>query len=281
MWIYEPDAPLANHTAPDAAERSLLPVPACDANTFENEAPQEAPGTVQPEVHATAPAAPVPARRGAAQAFPGSGMLAAAFLAGSAAAGVLYALCNAPQLEWLRAYLQSWLALFSASGTHAAAAIFAAEYITLLAAATCLFLLGFSAFGPVLIVLFMMLYGAGNGILTVQLFSGTSLGGKALLLLLTAVPACSGGLPVPSGRGGSACQRPHPGILFPDSASRCGTPGRGSVIPPVPADARSLFALVWGGSRSGLPGKQAVLNKTQLLFLQEEPQCATIMKNIM
>lgn len=92
---------------------------------------------------------------------------------------------------------------------------------------------------------------------------------------------CSGGLPVPSGRGGSACQRPHPGILFPDSASRCGTPGRGSVIPPVPADARSLFALVWGGSRSGLPGKQAVLNKTQLLFLQEEPQCATIMKNIM
>lgn len=189
MWIYEPDAPLANHTAPDAAERSLLPVPACDANTFENEAPQEAPGTVQPEVHAAAPAAPVPARRGAAQAFPGSGMLAAAFLAGSAAAGVLYALCNAPQLEWLRAYLQSWLALFSASGTHAAAAIFTAEYITLLAAATCLFLLGFSAFGPVLIVLFMMLYGAGNGILTVQLFSGTSLGGKALLLLLTAVPA--------------------------------------------------------------------------------------------
>ena len=185
MWIYEPDAPLANHTAPDAAERSLLPVPACDANTFENEAPQEAPGTVQPEVHA----APVPARRGAAQAFPGSGMLAAAFLAGSAAAGVLYALCNAPQLEWLRAYLQSWLALFSASGTHAAAAIFTAEYITLLAAATCLFLLGFSAFGPVLIVLFMMLYWAGNGILTVQLFSGTSLGGKALLLLLTAVPA--------------------------------------------------------------------------------------------
>ena len=136
MWIYEPDAPLANHTAPDAAERSLLPVPACDANTFENEAPQEAPGTVQPEVHATAPAAPVPARRGAAQAFPGSGMLAAAFLAGSAAAGVLYALCNAPQLEWLRAYLQSWLALFSASGTHAAAAIFTAEYLTLLAAAT-------------------------------------------------------------------------------------------------------------------------------------------------
>ena len=116
-------------------------------------------------------------------------MLAAAFLAGSAAAGVLYALCNAPQLEWLRAYLQSWLALFSASGTHAAAAIFTAEYIALLAAATCLFLLGFSAFGPVLIVLFMMLYGAGNGILTVQLFSGTSLGGKALLLLLTAVPA--------------------------------------------------------------------------------------------
>lgn len=178
MWIYEPDAPLANHTAPDAAERLLLPVPACDANTFENEAPQEAPGTVQPEVHATAPAAPVPARRGAAQAFPSSGMLAAAFLAGSAAAGVLYALCNAPQLEWLRAYLQSWLALFSASGTHAAAAIFAAEYITLLAAATCLFLLGFSAFGPVLIVLFMMLYGAGNGILTVQLFQGQALAEK-------------------------------------------------------------------------------------------------------
>lgn len=79
----------------------------------------------------------------------------------------------------MAARLSSELACaFSASGTHAAAAIFTAEYITLLAAATCLFLLGFSAFGPVLIVLFMMLYGAGNGILTVQLFPGQALAEK-------------------------------------------------------------------------------------------------------
>lgn len=151
----------------------------------------------------------------------------------------------------MAARLSSELACaFSASGTHAAAAIFTAEYITLLAAATCLFLLGFSAFGPVLIVLFMMLYGAGNGILTVQLFPGQALAEKLCSFAYRSSGICGGGLPVPSGRGSSACQRPHPGILFPDGASRCGTPGRGSVIPPVPADARSLLPLC--GAAAGL-----------------------------
>ena len=43
------------------------------------------------------------------------------------------------------------------------------EYLTLAAAATLLFLMGFSALGPVLIFLFTMFYGLGNGTLFVQL----------------------------------------------------------------------------------------------------------------
>ena len=49
------------------------------------------------------------------------------------------------------------------------------EYLTLAAAATLLFLMGFSALGPVLIFLFTMFYGLGNGTLFVQLLSDTAL----------------------------------------------------------------------------------------------------------
>ena len=62
---------------------------------------------------------------------------------------------------------------------------------TLAAAATLLFLMGFSALGPVLIFLFTMFYGLGNGTLFVQLLSDTALKKETWLLLLAFLPAAA------------------------------------------------------------------------------------------
>lgn len=65
------------------------------------------------------------------------------------------------------------------------------EYLTLAAAATLLFLMGFSALGPVLIFLFTMFYGLGTGTLFVQLLSDTALKRETWLLLLAFLPAAA------------------------------------------------------------------------------------------
>lgn len=90
-------------------------------------------------------------------------LLVCAFLIGSGSAGVLLAFCEKQQPDWLQYYLQSWRGLFAAADAHTAASLFGMEYLTLAAATTLLFLMGFSALGPVLIFLFMMFYGLGNG----------------------------------------------------------------------------------------------------------------------
>ena len=98
-------------------------------------------------------------------------MLISAFLLGSIASGCLCAFCSARQAEFLQIYLQCWNAIFAASGPNAAAKLFSTEYFTLAGAATILLLLGFSAFGPVLVFLFYMFYGLGSGTLLVQFFA--------------------------------------------------------------------------------------------------------------
>ena len=118
-------------------------------------------------------------------------LLAGAFLLGSAAAGILRALCEQNPQDWMQFYLQSWQGLFAATNAHAAAVLFGVEYLTLAASATMLLLLGFSALGPVLIFLFSMLYGLGNGTLFAQIFSGLSLQKEALLFLLVPLPAAA------------------------------------------------------------------------------------------
>ena len=102
-------------------------------------------------------------------------LLVCAFLIGSGSAGVILAFCEKQQPDWLQYYLQSWRDLFAAADAHTAASLFGMEYLTLAAAATLLFLMGFSALGPVLIFLFTMFYGLGNGTLFVQLLSDTAL----------------------------------------------------------------------------------------------------------
>lgn len=99
-------------------------------------------------------------------------LLAAAYLTGTAAAGVLQALCDARELEVLAFYLERWRALFDVRGAEGAAALFGAEYLAVAGAVTVLLLMGLSALGPTLIFLFLMLYGTGSGLLTAQLLSG-------------------------------------------------------------------------------------------------------------
>ena len=113
------------------------------------------------------------------------------WLIGSGSAGVLLAFCEKQQPDWLQYYLQSWRGLFAAADAHTAASLFGTEYLTLAAAATLLFLMGFSALGPVLIFLFTMFYGLGNGTLFVQLLSDTALKRETWLLLLAFLPAAA------------------------------------------------------------------------------------------
>ena len=109
-------------------------------------------------------------------------LLAAAYLLGSFAAGILQARCDAGEAEMLAYYLQCWQSLFAVQSVSQVAGLFAAELATVLGALTVLLLLGLSALGALPIYLFAMLYGAGMGLLSAQLLSG--LGWKLLLLVV-------------------------------------------------------------------------------------------------
>lgn len=115
-------------------------------------------------------------------------LLAAAYLLGTFAAGVLQARCDAGEAEMLAYYLQCWQSLFAVQSASQVAGLFAAELTTVLGSLTVLLLLGLSALGALPIYLFAMLYGAGMGLLSEQLLSG--LGWKQLLLvgLFSGVP---------------------------------------------------------------------------------------------
>lgn len=118
-------------------------------------------------------------------------LLAAAFLLGCTAAGVLQAVCDARQAELLRYYLEAWQGLFTPSGMQGAVQLFGMEYLTLGLVVSLFLLLGLSALGPVMIFGNMMLYGLGSGLLMVQLCAAG--GWKAILpaLLWTGLPAAA------------------------------------------------------------------------------------------
>ena len=161
MWIYEQTKSEENfYLLPQTvglpvqtAESALPPVPAQAA---------------EPAEQLTQKEPCIPAKRHATQ---DCWLLAAAFLVGCTAAGVLQAVCDARQTELLQYYLEAWQRLFAPGS---------------------LFLvLGLSALGPVMIFGNMMLYGLGSGLLMVQLC--TAGGWKAILpaLLWTGLPAAA------------------------------------------------------------------------------------------
>ena len=178
MWIYEQTKSEENFSLlpqtvglpVQTAEPALPPVPA------------------QAEWQMTQKEPCIPAKRHATR---DCWLLAAAFLLGCTAAGVLQAVCDARQAELLRYYLEAWQGLFTPSGMQGAVQLFGMEYLTLGLVVSLFLLLGLSALGPVMIFGNMMLYGLGSGLLMVQLCAAG--GWKAILpaLLWTGLPAAA------------------------------------------------------------------------------------------
>ena len=86
--------------------------------------------------------------------------MAAAYLLGTFAAGILQARCDAGEAEMLAYYLQCWQSLFAVQSASQVARLFTSELLTALGALTVLLLLGLSALGALPIYLFAMLDGA-------------------------------------------------------------------------------------------------------------------------
>lgn len=117
--------------------------------------------------------------------------LAISYLFGSLLAGVILALCRAHELDTLSAYLSNWSSLFALDGPKSVWNLFGAEYMTAAGGTTMLLLLGLSAFGPVLIHLFAMLFGLGIGMIQLQLFLQSGWKSALLALWLTGIPTAA------------------------------------------------------------------------------------------
>lgn len=192
MWVYQQQEAneLSSATAAEAAlqplaERPAEPRPVPQVQREETSRPEPEP---RKKSGARRSPAPTVGRLRERQATRDCILLAAAYLLGTAAAGVLQALCDTQQLKLLGCYMERWRELFLVGGPDSAAALFGAEYLAAAGAATVLLLLGLSAFGPTLIFLFVMLYGMGAGLLTAQLFSGLGWKGIAVCLVFSGVP---------------------------------------------------------------------------------------------
>ena len=118
-------------------------------------------------------------------------LLAAAFLLGSSAAGVLQAVFDARKAELLRYYLEAWQGLFAPGSLQGAVQLFGMEYLALGLVVSLFLALGLSALGPVMIFGSMMLYGLGSGLLMVQLCAAGGWKMILLALLWTGLPAAA------------------------------------------------------------------------------------------
>ena len=92
-------------------------------------------------------------------------------------------------MDMLSYYLRCWCGLFAVQSASQIAQLFGTELLTILGVLCVLLLLGLSAIGPVPIYLFTMLYGAGAGLLTFQLFSGIPLPQALFFLFISGIPA--------------------------------------------------------------------------------------------
>ena len=181
MWIYEQTKSEENF--------SLLPqTVGLPVQTAESALPPVPAQAAEPAEQLTQKEPCIPAKRHATQ---DCWLLAAAFLVGCTAAGVLQAVCDARQTELLQYYLEAWQRLFAPGSMQGAVQLFGMEYLTLGLVVSLFLVLGLSALGPVMIFGNMMLYGLGSGLLMVQLC--TAGGWKAILpaLLWTGLPAAA------------------------------------------------------------------------------------------
>ena len=181
MWIYEQTKPEEN--------LSLLPqtvsLPVQKAEPALPTVPETAPEPVE-QLPSNEPC--IPAKRHATR---DCWLLAAAFLLGSSAAGVLQAVCDARQAELLRYYLEAWQGMFAPGSMQGTVQLFSMEYLALGLVVSLFLVLGLSALGPIMIFGSMMLYGLGSGLLMVQLCTAGGWKTVLLALLWTGLPAAA------------------------------------------------------------------------------------------
>ena len=260
MWIYE-------QTKPEEA-LSLLPqtvsLPVQKAEPTLPTVPETAPETVE-KLPQKEPC--IPAKRHATR---DCWLLAAAFLLGSSAAGVLQAVCDARQAELLQYYLEAWQGLFAPGSMQGAVQLFGMEYLALGLVVSLFLVLGLSALGPVMIFGSMMLYGLGSGLLMVQLCAAG--GWKTVLLALpwTGLPAAaaSGCLCFFGACALQVSSRIHAYSFRPPR-------GTGTAWT-ISADYGGAAAAVRRGGRAFVSGQPPV---NGILFLRVLAQCVTITKD--
>ena len=180
MWVYQQTAADQEFTGHPCQEVGTVPALG-SAEPLPPELPDE-----------RSPSQTRPATQKSASRQKNCWLLVCAFLLGSTAAGVIQAMCAAQPLDWTAHYFQAWSKLFAAVDPQAMIDLFGIQYLTLVFAATILLLLGFSALGPVLIFLFAMFYGLGDGMLTVQMVEVQRNAGRLLIALLPAAAAADG-----------------------------------------------------------------------------------------
>ena len=118
-------------------------------------------------------------------------VLAASYLFGTLLAGVVLARCQSSEQLLVSAYLDSWKGLFTLDEPGAVWRLFGAEYLTVAGGATVLLLLGLSAFGPLMIYLFAMLFGLGAGIIVLELVLQASWQQAVATLALAGLPTAA------------------------------------------------------------------------------------------
>lgn len=181
MWVYQKPESSESPESLSVSVPSVQDSIPIEAAALLPEAIEQSPADEPQKVTPTIPeSAKNPARKQPLWANQGCILLAAAYLFGTFLAGVLSALCSAGELETLNYYLDCWRSSFAAETAAQVMALFRTELLTASGALTVLLLLGLSAIGSLPIFCFLMLYGAGAGMLSFQLL--TNLNWKALLI---------------------------------------------------------------------------------------------------
>lgn len=174
MWVYQEPEIQPIEKGPITPPPSLPPVPEQEPLPAIVQSTPETTVPHIPETEVLSRTAPTSHRERSAP-HQGCVLLAGSYLSGAFTAGILQALLDTAEMDMLSYYLRCWRGLFAVQSASQIAQLFGTELLTILGVLCVLLLLGLSAIGPVPIYLFTMLYGAGAGLLTFQLFSGIPL----------------------------------------------------------------------------------------------------------
>lgn len=188
MWVYQEPEIQPIEKGPITSPPSLPPVPEQEPLPAIVQSTPETTVPHIPETEVLSRTAPASHRERSAP-HQGCVLLAGSYLSGAFTAGILQALLDTAEMDMLSYYLRCWRGLFAVQSASQIAQLFGTELLTILGVLCVLLLLGLSAIGPVPIYLFTMLYGAGAGLLTFQLFSGIPLPQALFFLFISGIPA--------------------------------------------------------------------------------------------